>query len=214
MPKNQHLVDIRDQVSQAIFAGNHSGEDDVEEIIVTDGARSVSSRAIQYHEDSVNDNVTDGDGSHTEQPLESATPKRHVGFPPPEELPRWFPENIKDIYLVDRHGGSLSFKELHAITRYRGLVEIIRRRKWKQYLKAGEARWKLQKVLRRLKSSPKTKAFYEYRKKQYDLWKDKALRTWKELEKIHRGVLILDETININFRQERMIYDKKLRSSM
>jgi hypothetical protein len=35
---------------------------------------------------------------------------RHVGFPPFEELPVWFPENIKHMYGVDRHGGALSYK--------------------------------------------------------------------------------------------------------
>jgi len=36
------------------------------------------------------------------------------------------------------------------------------------------------------------------------------LRRWKRLEKMHRGVAVLDETINLNFRQERMIWEKKL----
>jgi hypothetical protein len=55
-----------------------------------------------------------------------------------------------------------------------------------------------------------TKRFHEYRKKQFETWKKKALRRWKRLEKTHLGILILDETINLNFRQERMIYEKKL----
>jgi hypothetical protein len=54
------------------------------------------------------------------------------------------------------------------------------------------------------------KKFHEYRKKQFENWKNKALGRWKRLEKTHLGILILDETINLNFRQERMIYEKKL----
>ena len=55
-----------------------------------------------------------------------------------------------------------------------------------------------------------TKKFYKYREKQFNQWKVEALKRWKTLEKTHRGCLILDETININFMQERMIYEKKL----
>lgn len=102
-------------------------------------------------------------------------------------------------------------EELNDITRYRALLEIVHRRKWKKYLKAGEGRWKLQKVLRR---RTLTKAFYKYRKHQYRLWKEKALRTWKKLEKLHQGTTILEDTININFSQERMIYAKELRSGV
>jgi hypothetical protein len=54
------------------------------------------------------------------------------------------------------------------------------------------------------------KKFCAYRKKQFEKWKKEALRRWKRLEKTHLGILILDETINLNFRQERMIYEKKL----
>lgn len=131
---------------------------------------------------------------------------RHVGFPPFEELPVWFPENIKHMYGVDRHGGALSYKELNEITRYRAALEIIYRRKWRKYIKAGDARWKLQKALRHLKVRPLTKAFYKYRKEQFRTWKARALKLWKKLEKTHRGILILEETININFRQERIMH--------
>jgi hypothetical protein len=151
---------------------------------------------------------------------------RHVGFPPVEELPSWFPENIKHMYGVDRHGGALSYKasssspsrirtnrtqELNEITRYRAALEIIYRRKWRKYIKAGDARWKLQLALRHLKARPLTKAFYKYRKEQFRTWKAQALKLWKQLEKTHRGILILEETININFRQERIMHEKHLR---
>tara|TARA_R110002060_G_scaffold24857_1_gene33847 strand:- start:530 stop:868 length:339 start_codon:yes stop_codon:yes gene_type:complete len=101
-------------------------------------------------------------------------------------------------------------QELNEITRYRAALERIRRQKWNTYIQAGEARWKLQKILRRLRIRPLTKAFYEYRNKQYKVWKEKALKSWERLEKTHLGVSILDETININFRQERIIYEKNL----
>ena len=50
----------------------------------------------------------------------------------------------------------------------------------------------------------------DQRNKQYKVWKEKALKSWERLEKTHLGVSILDETININFRQERIIYEKNL----
>jgi len=151
---------------------------------------------------------------------------RHVGFPPVEELPSWFPENIKHMYGVDRHGGALSYQvsssspsriridlkqELNEITRYRAALEIIYRRKWRKYIQAGDARWKLQKALRHLKVRPLTKAFYKYRKEQFRTWKARALTLWKKLEKTHYGILILEETININFRQERIMHQKHLK---
>jgi hypothetical protein len=107
---------------------------------------------------------------------------------------------------------SNTFQELNEITRYRSVLEDIRRRKWRKYIEAGEARWKLQQLLHRLRvrSWTMTKRYHEYRKKQFETWKKKALRRWKRLEKTHLGILILDETINLNFRQERMIYEKKL----
>jgi hypothetical protein len=32
------------------------------------------------------------------------------GFPASEQIPSWFPKNIKRIYKIDRHGGALKFK--------------------------------------------------------------------------------------------------------
>jgi hypothetical protein len=61
-----------------------------------------------------------------------------------------------------------------------------------------------------MRSKPFTKAFYEYRKSQYATWKRKALKSWQRLEKLHLGMRVLDEAIDINFRQERMVYEKKL----
>jgi hypothetical protein len=101
-------------------------------------------------------------------------------------------------------------QELNEITRYRAALEIIYRRKWREYIKAGDARWKLQQALHHLKCRPLTKPFYKYRKEQFRAWKAKALKLWRRLEERHRGLLILEETININFRQERMIHEKHL----
>ncbi|KAL2065929.1 hypothetical protein VTL71DRAFT_3599 [Oculimacula yallundae] len=161
--------------------------------------------------------MCDDTPNHRDCESEKTKPVRHIGFPALEDLPKWFPKNIKQIYRKDRHGGALSFKELNEITRYRAALEKIRRQKWKTYLEAGEARWKLQKILRRLRIHPLTKAFCQYRKKQYDVWKDKALKSWKRFEKTHHGISLLDETININVRQEGLIYrniEKKLGSRL
>ncbi|KUJ13649.1 uncharacterized protein LY89DRAFT_144487 [Mollisia scopiformis] len=214
-PNTMQLVTAEDEseveVARYMSADVEGNEGDVEGIIVTAGARSVE-RSIRYLNDSVPDDETEEEVVAVES--EKVTSKRQNGFPSVKELPSWFPKNIKKIYRVERHGGALSFKELNLITRYRNLVEIIHRRTWKRYLKAGKARWQLQKVIGRHTSRSLTKAFFEHRKKQFTAWKTKALRAWKKLEKVHRGTLILDETININFRQERMIYAKKLRRSM
>lgn len=55
---------------------------------------------------------SESDSEQSEMPSEQSqdAKPRHVGFPPVEELPDWFPENIKQIYRVDRHGGALSYK--------------------------------------------------------------------------------------------------------
>jgi hypothetical protein len=221
-------------------------ESSVEEEIVTAGARAKLNSSqpdlrapipyIYYegHEDS------GGEDSSKEESLESQsegselelvedTKPRQIGFPLVEELPDWFPENINQIYRVDRHGGSLSYKarcsqlsniianriqELDEITRYRAALEIIYRRKWRKYIEAGRARWQLQQAIHHLKCRPLTKAFYNYRKEQFKTWKATGLRLWKRLEKTHRGILILDGTININFRQERVIHEKNLEGRM
>ncbi|KAG4433759.1 hypothetical protein IFR05_010758 [Cadophora sp. M221] len=212
------------KVSTAIL----DSEDDssIEETIFTQGAQAALSRtsrplapkrhlqALDLSVDPIGSDDEElsslGDSDPRGREPEEIKPKRHAGFPAPEDLPGWFPTNIKQIYRVGRHGGALSFKELNEITRYRAALERIRRQKWNAYIEAGEARWKLQKICRRLRTRPLTKAFYQYRNKQYQVWKEKALKAWKRLEKTHLGVSILDETININFRQERIIYEKKL----
>ncbi len=224
-------------------------DDSAEEEIVTAGARA-SLKILPPHRTAIDharlnvrvethlmpgevpseEELEDSDSESQEVERPSAQPNddkpRHVGFPPVEELPSWFPENIKHMYGVDRHGGALSYKvsspsalrteihhpqELNEITRYRAALEIIYRRKWRKYIKAGDTRWKLQQALRHLKVRPLTKAFYKYRKEQFRTWKARALKLWKKLEKTHRGILILEETININFRQERILHEKHLR---
>lgn len=91
------------------------------------------------------------------------------------------------------------------------MLEIKHRRKWKKYIKAGKAWWALHQIRQHLKLRPLTNAFYRYRKEQSRKWKEEALKLWKPVEKYHRGILILNETININFRQERIIHAKHLK---
>jgi hypothetical protein len=239
-------VKLRDKVGSSHTSSSISGADDedsAEEEIVTAGAQATLNNPQQarpaprlnvYYEghrepggenSSEEESVESESEESDEEPSVEGTKPRHIGFPPVEELPEWFPENIKEMYRVDRHGGSLSYKEsslsipiltsnnlqeLNEITRYRAALEIIYRRKWRKYIKAGRARWQLQQALHHLKCRPLTKAFYKYRKEQFRYWKAKGLRLWKRLEKTHRGFLILEETININFRQERIIHEKKL----
>lgn len=215
--------------------------DSAEEEIVTAGARAtlnhspprrVVSRPISYEthlqpgEEPSEEATSESESEESDPQQPQDTKPRHVGFPLVEELPDWFPQHIKQMYRVDRHGGALSYKaslssllrilsdliqELNDITRYRTTLEIKHRRKWRRYIKAGKARWQLQQTLHHLKRRPLTKRFFEYRKEQYKAWKTKALELWKPLEKYHQGILILNETININFRQERIIHEKHLR---
>ena len=100
---------------------------------------------------------------------------------------------------------------MNEITRYRAALEVIYRGKWRKYIVAGKARFELQKVIHSLKVQPLTEKFYKYRKQQFRSWKENALKLWKRLEKYHRGMLILDETIKINFRQERVMWEHHLR---
>ena len=51
-----------------------------------------------------------------ENELKLVRPQRHVGFPPVEEIPEWFPENVKRMYRVDRHGGALKYSVSHDST--------------------------------------------------------------------------------------------------
>ena len=91
------------------IASDDSSDEDVEETIITEGARSISVRSVENPDAMVHDEDAYVDASRSEG-QEVIMPVRHAGFPPPEELPRWFPEEVKDIYRVDRHGGSLTYK--------------------------------------------------------------------------------------------------------
>lgn len=110
------------------------GDDSAEEEIVTAGARatlnnsppprrSVPTRPNISFETSHLPGNTFSEEEFSESELESQLEQseipsvqpqdakpRHTGFPPVEELPDWFPENIKEMYRVDRHGGALSYK--------------------------------------------------------------------------------------------------------
>ena len=101
-------------------------DDSVEETITTQGAKATLCQAstaltpkrhLQALDLSVDQDDSDGEelgnlGDSDPRGLEpeEIKLKRHAGFPAPEDLPEWFPRNIKQIYLVNRHGGALSFK--------------------------------------------------------------------------------------------------------
>jgi hypothetical protein len=106
-------------------------ESSAEEEIITEGARlQLSSspldrlstnrviKAPREREDSpteddepTTDDEEEGSDVETEPEREPevSKPVRQVGFPSPEELPSWFPENIKQIYRIDRRGGALRY---------------------------------------------------------------------------------------------------------
>lgn len=88
----------------------------------------------------------------------------------------------------------------------------MRRRKWKSYIEAGQARWKLQKIVHKLRKEDRKsgKLLLGMRTRQYEDWKQEALRRWKKLEKYQIGALVLDELINTNFLMERVIYKSEL----
>lgn len=108
-------------------ADDGSADDDsAEEEIVTAGARATLNHSeqrhvaprpnITYETHRLPGEVSSEEGSSESESEESEVPSvqpdakpRHVGFPPVEELPLWFPENIKQMYRVDRHGGALSY---------------------------------------------------------------------------------------------------------
>jgi len=93
-------------------------------------------------------------------------------------------------------------------------MEFVRRRKWRSYIKAGRARYQLQREIRKLKVRVRHQSigtkFFDYRMALYETWKEKAFRAWEKLEKIQVSMNVLDEAIHINFRQEKMIYRKRL----
>jgi hypothetical protein len=106
------------------------GDDSAEEEIVTAGARATLNNSpprrvaprpnvsFETHhlpgdppsEDESSELESESDQLETPGAEPQEVKPRHVGFPPVEELPIWFPRNIKRIYRVDRHGGALSYK--------------------------------------------------------------------------------------------------------
>jgi hypothetical protein len=110
-----------------------SDENSAEEEIITEGARAQLSsskldhpsinhviKAPREHEDpppDEDDSTTDDEGEDSDVETESEPelepeankPVRQASFSPPEELPSWFPENIKKIYRTDHHGGALKY---------------------------------------------------------------------------------------------------------
>jgi hypothetical protein len=121
-------TEIRSSVTCSSVSGAND-EDSVEEEIVTAAAqatlnnirpiRTVPRPNILYegHREPADGESSDEESEELESEESEASnvePKdskpRHAGFPPVEELPDWFPENIKQMYQVDRHGGALSYR--------------------------------------------------------------------------------------------------------
>jgi len=98
------------------------------------------------------------------------------------------------------------------LTRYRAWLEALRRRRWKQYLRAGKARWQLSIALQKLRQRPAstTAAFYQHRLRQQKRWKEKALRAMRKLDVVIEGTDYLDKTMSAIFKVEREVYEKYL----
>jgi len=97
------------------------------------------------------------------------------------------------------------------MTKYRDAMERVKRRRWKKYIRAGHKRWHYQREERNMRGvahrSPKR---YARHKALHEKWDKKAFKRWQRLERLHLGLRVLDETIDLNFRQERLIYEFRL----
>lgn len=140
----------------------------------------------------------------------------------------WFPDDIKKMFKVNRYGGQLKFQvsfsfpastrtvahrkqELNRMTKYRDAMERVKRRRWKKYLRAGHKRWQYQREERNMRrGAHRTPELYAHKKALHEKWDKKAFKRWQRLEKLHLGLRVLDETIDLNFRQERIIYEFRL----
>jgi hypothetical protein len=111
-------------IGKTIIEDSEAG-DSAEEEIVTAGARhalnnspprrtaprpNVTFETHRLPGEESSDSESESEESEVSSVQPQDTRPRHVGFPPVEELPDWFPENIKQMYRVDRHGGALSYK--------------------------------------------------------------------------------------------------------
>lgn len=97
------------------------------------------------------------------------------------------------------------------MTRYHAQLVQMKRTLWRSYLGAGKKRYQFQKWLRKHPSHKRTTPlFYKFQRRQYKMWKEKAFSKWSLLEKVHLGIRVIDETIHLNFRMERLLYEKRL----
>lgn len=97
------------------------------------------------------------------------------------------------------------------MTMFRAVVERVKRVCWREYIDAGRKRYQFQRYLKRHRHIRRShRQFYKFQRQQYEKWKDAALEKWKILEKMHLGVRVLDETIHLNFRMERLLYERHL----
>jgi len=42
------------------------------------------------------------------------------------------------------------------------------------------------------------------------MWREKAFREWRRLEKYQRGVMVLDELVKREFWMEKVLWERKL----
>lgn len=101
---------------------------------------------------------------------------------------------------------------MHRLTRYRAWLEARRRRRWRQYLKAGKVRWQLSNVLKKLRLYPEstTAALYRRRICQHHMWKGKAIRAMRKLDVIIGAINYVDDKMAEIFEAERLVYEKHL----
>lgn len=141
------------------------------------------------------------------------------------ELPIWLPERIKVIvrnFLLGRclkfevlifkfppHSRSNDYQQLDSLTEYRGALEITRRHKWNDYIKAATAKKRQHRALHRIRRVSISKPHVKYRVTLYKIEKMRAAEAVKKLADIQHGVMILDEAINEACAREVEKYAKQ-----
>jgi hypothetical protein len=75
---------------------------------------------------------------------------------------------------------------------------------------AAHNRYELTKVLLKYRIEGKSMALFEHRFMQHRMWKEEALRAMKNLDKIVKGIKLLDDVLETIFRGERKFFEKHL----
>jgi hypothetical protein len=96
------------------------------------------------------------------------------------------------------------------LSKYRAYLETIRLRRWKRYIRAGKNRHELSEIIRKLRAKSKNVKFYEHRENQHQHWKGRAVKAMKTLDRVTKGLKVLDGAMEKVFREERMVYEKYL----